>query len=144
MLLNDATSKKLKKKNHRFPSSCKNLRGLLNCILSFLTYSQIWLFPLVDDHQCIYIIKLEKRNPCTNVGMEVEKLALALPLHFYFIFCFLQFFCLFFPLFFVNFFHCVLFFFLHLCLVQDSLCVFCEMQEFEVQVKCQYVRYIII
>ncbi len=124
MLLNDATSKKLKKKNHRFPSSCKNLRGLLNCILSFLTYSQIWLFPLVDDHQCIYIIKLEKRNPCTNVGMEVEKLALALPLHFYFIFCFLQFFCLFFLWFFVNFFSLCVVFFSFIYVQFRILCVF--------------------
>jgi hypothetical protein len=38
------------------------MRILKSVVLSFLACSQIWLFPLVDDHQSGYITKIEKET----------------------------------------------------------------------------------
>jgi hypothetical protein len=40
----------------------KYRRILKSVVLSFLACSQIWLFPLVDDHQSGYITKIEKET----------------------------------------------------------------------------------
>jgi hypothetical protein len=38
------------------------LAGILKYLLSSLIGSQIWLIPLVDDWQCGYITKLQKKK----------------------------------------------------------------------------------
>jgi hypothetical protein len=44
------------------PTGWQNVVNVLNFLLSSLTCSQIWLIPLVDDHQCGYITKLGKKK----------------------------------------------------------------------------------
>jgi hypothetical protein len=51
-----------------------------------LAYGQIWLIPLIDDHQCDYITKWEKTwcswQECSNLARDLTIMLLVNPHHF--------------------------------------------------------------
>jgi hypothetical protein len=54
----------------RFLYGASKLRGLENCLLFSLTYSQIWLSHLLDDRQSTYLTNFGKKNfvVCSQSG----------------------------------------------------------------------------
>jgi hypothetical protein len=54
-------------------TSHQNIAGFINVLLSSLTFSQIWLFSLVDDCQFGYITKLEIKTllPAMHYGRDI-------------------------------------------------------------------------